>query len=517
MSINKISIDNSFKKIIIFFLLSILIIIYAHKYIKYKNLEIKNEFIKKNQNFENLCKSISTTRPVINNYKLYNCTDNPFLTLVFNFSYLNMNLNIGDMKNFMRLFSEREYKNIQIVFLNDSSNHIFENNENNLFFKEKRIEKFKFEYQNWTKSFISLMNKIKGKFLIMLDNIVNLEKNELDRIYNITKGSIQNIFKLEYKNNNCFYYLIRTKIIKDIIDSEISFNNYNDIINLIYEQTELKFNYIHIVFCPNNYYSYLAYTSMISILVSKNIYTYILFYLIITKEFDKNNIKLIESLYEQFDYFNISFIIMDNRYEKAYTRRYITKNAFFRLSLGELLPNLDKIIYLDADTICLKDLSNLYNLNFMGKIFLAKINTFKEGDLNFTVNTGVLLLNLIKMRKMEIEKKVISLLNNGFRHPVFHDQAIINLYYKKYIGFLPTEYNTFTFSYKNVVQYKKDSGGLYDFDSLYFSFKFPSIIHYRGAPHRKIYKKEDWYYFARKSKYFKKSSRNFSNIFEYSI
>ena len=240
---------------------------------------------------------------------------------------------------------------------------------------------------------------------------------------------------------------------------------------------------------------------MISILLSKNIYTYILFYLIITKDFSNKNIELIESLYEQFEYFNITFIIMDNRYSKAYTRRYITKNAFFRLSLGELLPSLDKIIYLDADTICLKDLSNLYNLNFMGKIFLAKINTFKEGYLNFTVNTGVLLLNLVKMRKMKVEKKVLNLLNNGFKHPVFHDQAIINLYYKEYVGFLPTEYNTFTFSYEKVKQYKKDSGNLYDFDSLYFSFKFPSIIHYRGEPNMKTYKEEDWYYFARKSKY----------------
>ena len=241
---------------------------------------------------------------------------------------------------------------------------------------------------------------------------------------------------------------------------------------------------------------------MISILVSRQIYTYIMFYLIITADFQQINIEFIESLYEQFDFFNITFIRMDNRHDKAYSRRYITKNAFYRLSLGELLPNLNKIIYLDSDTICLKDLSNLYELNFLGKIFLAKINTFNNKTLNFTINTGVLLLNLNIMRKEKIEQKALTLLNNGFTHPIFHDQAIINIYFKKFVGFLPPEFNTFTFNYNYIKQYNKDTGGLYDFDSLYFSLKFPSILHFRRKPKFKIYNEENWYYFARKSKYF---------------
>ena len=253
---------------------------------------------------------------------------------------------------------------------------------------------------------------------------------------------------------------------------------------------------------------------MISILITKDYYTYISFFLIIPKEFSQKNINFIETLYEQFDYFNISFLKMDNRYEKAFTNRYLTKNAFYRLSLGELLPNSDKVIYLDSDTIILKDLSNLYNLNFFGKIFVAKINTFTSLN-NFTINTGVLLLNLKGMRKIKIEEKVLTLLNNGFKDPCFHDQAIINKFFKEYIGFLPPEYNTFTFNLKNVKQYKKDSSKLYDFDNLYFSFKFPSIIHYRGNPKNKIVNAEDWYYFARKSKYFNKRSSNFIEIFNF--
>ena len=256
---------------------------------------------------------------------------------------------------------------------------------------------------------------------------------------------------------------------------------------------------------------------MISILISKQTYNYILFYLIISSDFTKNNITFIKSLYEQFDYFNITFIEMDNRYIKAYTRRYLSKNAFYRFSLGELLPSLDKIIYLDSDTICLKDLSNLYNLNFNGKIFLAKIIKFQPGKSQYTVNTGVLLLNLKRMRKMKIEQNILNLLNNGFSDPVFHDQAIINLFYKKDIGFFSPEYNRFSLYKKYINNLEKDYGGIYDFDSLYFLLKFASIIHYPGPPNSKTFKDEDWYYFARKSKYFQKRSCNYNEIFNFTI
>ena len=234
-------------------------------------------------------------------------------------------------------------------------------------------------------------------------------------------------------------------------------------------------------------------------------------------DFKKSNFRFFESLYGQFEYFNMTFIKMDNRFENAFTNRYLTKNAFYRLSLGELLPHLNKIIYLDSDTICLKDLSNLYNLNFMGKIFLGKILSFKSEGLKFVLNTGVLVLNLLEMRKMKIEKKVLTLLNHGFRDPVYHDQAIINNYFKKYIGFLPLEYNMFPYSINAITNLTKNYNGLYDFDSIYFSLKYPSIKHFPGYPDEKILFQEDWYFFARKSKYFQKNSFNFSDIFNQSL
>ena len=114
----------------------------------------------------------------------------------------------------------------------------------------------------------------------------------------------------------------------------------------------------------------------------------------------------LESLYEVYDYFNISFVQMDDRYKKAYTGRRITKQAYYRFSFGELLPNLNKVIYLDIDIIAYKDLTNFYNPNFNWKMILGQptYGNKKAEKYGFhRINTGVLLLNLIEMRKNKFE------------------------------------------------------------------------------------------------------------------
>ena len=281
-----------------------------------------------------------------------------------------------------------------------------------------------------------------------------------------------------------------------------------------------QFNYISIAFCTNNYYTTLTYVSMISILISKNENTYICFYIIIPKDYSKKNINFLNSLYDQYDYFNITFIKMDDRYKKAYTSRYITTHAYYRFSLGELIPNLNKILYLDSDTICYKDLFNLYNINFKGKIILGQIiitnNNKKTGY--YRINSGILLLNLKEMRDIKFEEKVLRLINKNFKNN-FHDQSIINEYFYKKVGVFPPKYHGRPYiNYDEIVQYNIKSGNIYDNDYLYFSWKYPTIKHfvaYSKPNYQNKYNKEDWWYFARKSKYFKEKSYNLSKIFNY--
>lgn len=328
-----------------------------------------------------------------------------------------------------------------------------------------------------------------------------------------------NIFNYTTKNKVSIF-LIKTKILNDIYDNNMFFKNIKEIINYIFLMPSPIVNYIPIAFCPDNYYVSLTYVSMTSILNSKNYNTYVSFYIVIPKNFNNKNFDFLKSLYNQYDYFNITFLRMDDKYKKAFVSRYITTQAYYRFSLGELIPYLNKIIYLDSDTICFKDLTNLYNLNFKGKILLGQVivtNNYKKNGF-YKINSGILLMDLKKMRNIKFEKKIINIINKNYKNQ-FHDQAIINLYFKKLIGIFPPQYHARPYiDYEEIVKYNKKSGNIYDNDQLYFAWKYPAIKHfvaYSKPNYHNKHNKEDWWYFARISKYFTLKSYNISKIFKY--
>ena len=147
-------------------------------------------------------------------------------------------------------------------------------------------------------------------------------------------------------------------------------------------------------------------------------FTYITFYLIISEDFEIKNINFLLSLYDQFDLFNITFLKIDNRYKTAYIRKYLRNKTYLSFSLGKLIPYLNKIIFLDTDIIAYKDLTEFYQLNFKGKIILAQPTFMNKNSKTrvYKINNGVLLLNLKKMRKLQIEKKILYILNNQFQN-----------------------------------------------------------------------------------------------------
>ena len=211
---------------------------------------------------------------------------------------------------------------------------------------------------------------------------------------------------------------------------------------------------------------------------------------------------------------------MDNRYDFAYISRYLTKQTYYRFSVAELLPFLDKIIYLDTDIIVYNDLNEFYNLNFNGKIILGQPTFYNKSTKTgiYKINNGVLLLNLKKMRNIHIEEKVLYILNHGFQND-YHDQFLLNQFFYEIIGIFPPKYHIRPWKdFNELKSFNRQSGNVYDNDYLYFSSKYPTILHYAYKT-KPIFSNssnsEDWWYFARKSKYFSKKTENISNIFNF--
>ena len=168
-------------------------------------------------------------------------------------------------------------------------------------------------------------------------------------------------------------------------------------------------------------------------------------------------------------------------------------------------------------------------MNFNGKLILGRAIKYEKTNKKeyFTINTGILLLNLKGMRKIKFEKKLLNVLNNGFGHKTSEqkksdypgtdiltlDQALINIYFNKYIGLFPPKYNVNESFFKQLLKNYTYYSYLYDIEYLYFSFKFPSIKHYPGSK-KFINHYDDWIYFARKSKYFTDAKNNFSDIYK---
>ena len=463
--------------------------------------------------------NISYLKNVLHRYSLYKIFRIPQISLILIdksknkkglYNVLNHIKNITSQKltNFEIILYRQNIKRTEYQIINNQLKQLIKSKKIKIVIKTDKIHNI-YSY---------IINSINGLYTIFVDNINLIKYLSLDEIYNSTNGQISNYYNISLSNDSNIY-LLRSKFLKDFTDKGREFDSINEIIDAYNSITIPQFNYIHIALCPDNLFTKLAYVAMTSILTSKNINSFICFHLVISSDFEQKNKEFLNSLHEQYLYFNISFIEMDDRYQKAYTDRRITTQAYYRFSLGELLPNLDKIIYLDTDILVYKDLTNFYNLNFEGKMILGQAtygNFNKKKNGPHSINSGVLFLNLFEMRKNNLESRVIKIIKKRKKF-TYHDQTIINDYFRKYVGLLPPEYHTRPWSnFREMKIFLYKTATPLDKDYFYFANKYPTIRHYLGGykpRNPKVNFIEDWWFFARKSKYYNPSAKTFETAF----
>lgn len=121
----------------------------------------------------------------------------------------------------------------------------------------------------------------------------------------------------------------------------------------------------------------------------------------------------------------------------VYQKRYPLE-IYFRIFATQYLPKeLDRILYLDTDILVINSLKKLYTMDFennyyiatthIGK-FLKRVNDVRL-DLNKEdkyINTGVMLMNLKLLRKVDIKKEVTNFVENNKLKLILPDQDIIS-------------------------------------------------------------------------------------------
>lgn len=119
-----------------------------------------------------------------------------------------------------------------------------------------------------------------------------------------------------------------------------------------------------------------------------------------------------------------------------------TYMAIMRAALTKILPDEDLVLSLDIDTIVVKDIGELFDIN-MENYYAAGVNEpKKQGFPQPYVNFGVLLMNLKKLR--EIDDEMICSLDTEYTFA--SEQDVLNRMCYGHIRILPSEYNTSNYS-----------------------------------------------------------------------
>lgn len=129
--------------------------------------------------------------------------------------------------------------------------------------------------------------------------------------------------------------------------------------------------------------------------------------------------------------------------------------TYYRLFIERLFPQYSKVIYLDCDIVVLGDISELYNIDMKGNLLAGSIERFVATTSEFRnytqtvlgidcmnyINAGILLMNLEEIRKVEIERQFLEILNKYNFKSIAPDQDYLNFLCKDRILYLPSGWN----------------------------------------------------------------------------
>lgn len=168
------------------------------------------------------------------------------------------------------------------------------------------------------------------------------------------------------------------------------------------------------------------------------------------------------------------------------TDRYPT-TIYYRLLAHKYLPaDLDRILYLDADILCINDLQPLYETDLSRYMYASAIHTnltnvtetinkirLQNFDADGYYNSGVLLMNLPKVRQRVHAQDIFDYLRNHL--VLLPDQDVLNALYGDQILSVPDQ--IYNFDCRNLAIYQTISLGGWTLDWV---MKHTVLLHYCG-------------------------------------
>ncbi len=170
-------------------------------------------------------------------------------------------------------------------------------------------------------------------------------------------------------------------------------------------------------------------------------------------ELEKQRILSLRSI-RDFDFTHISITSIDGFLHISSldpSSTHVSIPTYFRLKIGSLLPEIDRALYLDCDTIVRGSLKDLWDLDLQGKTIAAvedspflckKYKSLPGCDKYF--NSGVILFDLKQWREKDYENKAFNLDRTFLADTPFHDQDILNNILKNDVLYVENRWNFIT-------------------------------------------------------------------------
>ena len=251
---------------------------------------------------------------------------------------------------------------------------------------------------------------------------------------------------------------------------------------------------IHIVSCVDrNYLQHLGVliTSLFENKTSLNNVTYHIIHNDLNED-DMVNLVQIENKYHaNIVFHNVGSMLC--KYEGVVRYGHVSQAGLYRLSIPQILPQLEKVLYFDSDIIINGDITDLWSIDISRYIVAAV-----EDAVPFTrhkalmmpinakyFNSGVLYLNLHAWRSDNVTDKVLQFMIDYPERRVYNDQDGLNaVLYNKWLPLAP-KYNQ-----QSVLHYLPCKRLVYSKTECAEALKHPVIIHYTGV----IKNSKPWHY-----------------------
>ena len=250
--------------------------------------------------------------------------------------------------------------------------------------------------------------------------------------------------------------------------------------------------HMNVAFCINDAYADKIAVVMTSLMINHPQVQFDFY--IFSSDLTQKTICMLNKLRLEFKKFTIYpvFVNSDLFKDLKLNIDYISVETYYRYIIADLLPNVDKILYLDGDLVINGDITAFYNIDLENNYLAGVPDMWAEHcgyreKMHFDtyINAGVLLMNLKQLRRDNLAQVLINKTVELWETIKFQDQDILNIVCKNKIKIVDSIYN---FASANI-KFEKSN------------IKYAKIIHYTGQKKpwksKKVRLKSIWQKYAK--------------------